>query len=235
MRPLGVFAMARFPSLSWRPLDGRGRVLAAGAAWCFCRLWWFCRPDSLCVGQTVGQWNRNGKLFSSVALRVLLRYHLLAIHTHSFRYIDQWILMLFPKFCCHQILEYFCHSNKKRVHCQSLSVVFIPHCHRTPLVYLMEMLYTQEPYNTWSFVTDFFHLARCLQSYQRLLNNGQNFIPLLSDGFPLCGYEHVICPFINWWICGSFSAFCYYEKCYYKHLYIKHCVNIGFFFLRVDT
>ena len=70
---------------------------------------------------------------------------------------------------------------------------------------------------------------------------GQNFIPLLPDSFPLCGYAIWICVHMLYVLSsvdeyvGHFQFFCCYEKCYYKHLCINLCVNIGFLFLWVDS
>ena len=92
---------------------------------------------------------------------------------------------------------------------------------------LPSVLY-MESYNTWCFGTDFFHLARCLQGSAGC-NMGQDFIPLLSDSFPLCGYVIWICVHMLYVLSsvdeyvGHFQFFCYYEKCCYKFVYQPLC------------
>ena len=93
--------------------------------------------------------------------------------THHFQAFSSVVFSIFTKLGKHhlsQFPEHFHHSKKKyHTHQQSLSVPYFPQLLATtdhPSVYGLacseHFIYT-EPYNTWSFLSGFFHLASCFK------------------------------------------------------------------------
>ena len=133
-----------------------------------------------------------------------------------------------PKFCCRQILEYFCHSKKKCVHCQSL-------CSLHP--YLLSYTWNHIIHGVSGLTSFTWHDVFKVQPVVTWVRTSYLYYQIVFHCVDmLYGY---VCtcymsfhPLMNMWVIFSFFAI---MRNAVINLCINLCANIGFLFLWVDT